>query len=56
MLVQEAVAYNVNQGNTVYVTILDTRKAFDTVWIDGLMYKLYQEGMKIKIWRLIRNG
>ena len=25
------------------------------VLIDGLMYKLYQEGMDRKIWRLVRN-
>ena len=36
LIVQEAIAYNVNKGNTVYVAYLDTRKAFDTVCREGL--------------------
>ena len=44
-LVQEVISYNVNKGSTVYSAFLDTRKAFDTVWIDGLMHKLYKKGM-----------
>ena len=31
------------QWKTVFVAVLDTRKAFDSVWIDGLLYKLYQK-------------
>ena len=55
-IVQEAVAHNVNKGGTVYVAFLDTRKAFDTVWIDGMLYRLYQEGMNTKTWRLIKDA
>ena len=56
MLVQEAIAYNIEKGETVYCTLGDIRKAFDTVWIDGLLYKLHQGGMDIKTWKLIKNG
>ena len=56
MLVQEAVAYNLNRGETVYGGFGDIKKAFDTVWIDGLLYKLHLGGIDIKTWKLIRNG
>jgi hypothetical protein len=56
LIVQEAVAHNVNKGETVYVTLLDTRKAFDTVWIEGLLLKMHELGMNRKIWRLVADG
>ena len=55
-LVQESIAYHVNNGNSVYAAFLDTNKAFDTVWIDGLLFKLLKAGMSPKIWRLIKSG
>jgi hypothetical protein len=39
---------------TVYSCFLDSSKAFDTVWIDGLFYKLYNIGIR-ETWRLLRN-
>ena len=56
MLVQEAIAHNVNKGNTVYVAFLDTRKAFDTVWINGMLYQLHKAGVSMKTWRLIKDA
>ena len=56
MLVQEAVAYNLEKGESVYAGFGDIKKAFDTVWIDGLLYKLHINGIDIKTWKLIRNG
>ena len=53
-IVQETVAHNVNGGNTVYATFLDTQKAFDTVWIEGLLYKLLKSGVNTKLWQLIK--
>ena len=55
-LVQEAISYNVNKFETVYGGFLDTRKAFDTVWIEGLMHKLYSSGINTKAYLLIRNS
>ena len=40
----------------VYVTFFDTKKAFDTVWIDGLFYMLYVRGVRGKLWRLLRSA
>jgi hypothetical protein len=37
-----------------YCFFLDVKKAFDTVWQDGLWKKMYEAGVKGKLWRLIR--
>ena len=55
-LTQECIAYNVNRGATVYCGSCDTKKAFDTVWINGLLYKLYILGIDFKIWKMIRSA
>jgi hypothetical protein len=52
---QETILHNVEQGNNVYVSFLDSTKAFDTVWRNGLMLKLYELGIKGKIWSLIND-
>ena len=55
MLLQEAVAHNINKGESVYVAFLDIKKAFDTVWVNGLLYKLYQAGIHIKSWKIMKE-
>ena len=55
-IVQETIAYNLNRGNAVYAAFLDVRKAFDTVWISGMLYKLMMTGINTKLWRLIKSG
>ena len=38
------------------VVSLDVRKAFDAVWIDGLMYKLFSDlGVNSKLWLAIKD-
>ena len=56
LLLQESIAHNVENNKDVYVVFFDTRKAFDTVWVDGLFYLLYCHGIKGKLWRLLRNA
>ena len=56
MVLQETIDYHRSRGANVWVAFLDIRKAFDTVWIPGMLYKLYETGMDKKTWRLIRNG
>jgi hypothetical protein len=34
---------------------LDLRKAYDTVWRDGLFYKLLKKGVDGKLWRVLRD-
>ena len=42
-------------GSKVFSCFLDVRKAFDTVWIDGLLFKLFSElGIKGRMWLAIK--
>ena len=44
------------RGIKIFGCFLDVRKAFDTVWIDGLLFKLFSEfGIKGRMWLVIRN-
>lgn len=52
---QETVFHNLEQNNNVYVSFLDTSNAFDTVWRNGLLYKLFNHGITGKTWSLIQN-
>lgn len=54
-LLQETVAHHRQLGSTVYVVLLDVAKAFDSVWSDGLLYKLYNIGVEGRFWRIIKS-
>ena len=42
--------------NKVFGCFLDVRKAFDTVWIDGLLYKLFTEfDIRGRMWLVIKD-
>ena len=44
------------RGSKMSSCFLDVRKAFDTVWIDGLMYKLFSDvGVNDKLWLAIKD-
>ena len=53
MLVHESLAYNRDKNSTVYITLLDTKKAFDTVSYSGLFWKLFHEGCHLNIWYIL---
>ena len=54
-LVKEAIARYNEKGSTVYLSMLDTKKAYDSVWQSGLFYMLYEYGINAKAWRVLRN-
>ena len=39
----ETINHMLERGSKMFSCFLDVRKAFDTVWIDGLMYKLFSD-------------
>lgn len=43
------------QGETTYGFFIDSAKAYDTVWRDGLFYKAWQMGIKGNIWLVLRG-
>ena len=56
LLLQESVAKAFENNNKVFVTFLEVSKAYDSVWTDGMFFKLHEMGLKGKIWRLMCRG
>ena len=53
---QECINYNLERQSKVVVCLLDSSSAFDTVWHNGLFFKLHKLGVKGKMWRLLYNS
>ena len=52
----ETINHMLGRGSKMFSCFLDVRKAFDTVWIDGLMYKLFFDlGVNCKLWLAIKD-
>ena len=54
-LLRETAVYQQEGGHNVFIALLDARKAFDSVWIKGLLHKIYKLGINGKLWRLLLN-
>ena len=56
IVILETINYMLERGSKVFSCFLDVRKAFDTAWIDGLLYKLLTEvGVGGRMWLAIKN-
>ena len=53
LLLQETVSDALDTRRNVFVSYFDVSKAFDTVWTNGLFYKMYKMGIRGKMWRLM---
>ena len=47
--------FNSTKGGKIYACFIDLRKAFDTVWHDGLLLKLQKAGIKGNMYNLIKS-
>jgi hypothetical protein len=55
-VIDEVVNHCREEKEKVYVAYMDITKAFDTMWIDAMLFKLqYNKGIAGKTWRLIKN-
>ena len=45
--------YAKETGSKLYICFLDAKKAFDKVWHDGLLLKLYERGIALYIWKVL---
>ena len=52
----ETINYALKRSSKMFSCFLDVRKAFDTFWIDALMYKLFSDlGVNGKLWLAIKD-
>ena len=47
--------FRLREDKKTYAFFLDIQKAYDSVWQDGLWYKLWDVGVKGRMWRVIKK-
>ena len=52
----ETISHMLERGSNIFWCFLDVHKAFDIVWIDGLLFKLFTElGIEGRMWLAIKD-
>ena len=54
-ILNEVIQGRHQEGKKTFCFFLDIKKAYDTVWRDGLWYKMWEMGIQGKLWQVIRN-
>jgi exonuclease III len=54
-ILHEIIALFRERGLPLYLAFLDVKRAYDRVWRDGLLYRLWSKGVKGRMFRFIRN-
>ena len=55
-IILETINHMLERGSKIFSCFLDLRKAFETVWIDGLLFKLFTElGINGRMWLAIKD-
>ena len=54
-MVKEVIAERDGKDKNTHLGLLDIRKAFDTIWQDGVFFRLYEAGIRGKAWRILRR-
>jgi hypothetical protein len=55
IILHEGLVRRKRQEKPTYLCFVDFRKAFDTIWHDGLYKTLWAQGVKGKAWRVVRS-
>ena len=55
-LVQESISHNLQVHGKAFSLLMDIMKAFDGVWLAGMLVKLYNMNIDIKTWKLLDNA
>ncbi|KAK6192433.1 hypothetical protein SNE40_003902 [Patella caerulea] len=53
---KETISYYIENNSCIYAAYLDNEKAFNGVWITGLLYKLFNIGVRGRYWRIIKSS
>ena len=56
ILLQDTVSVALDSNQNMFVSYFGVSKAFDTVWTDGIIYKLYNMGIRGRLWRLLHRA
>ncbi len=51
----EVITHATEHGHTAHVVLLDAKRAFDTMWIEGLFYLLRNLKMNKALWWTLRS-
>ena len=54
-VLNEVTQGRLQEGKKTFSFFLDIKKAYDTVWRDGLWYRMLEMGIQGELWHVIRN-